>query len=174
MDEDKKWYVIQTRPLFEKKVLKQIEDKKIEAFLPEIETIRIWSDRKKRIHKPLFSGYLFVHADPDERLYAISNTVGALKYVMYQKRPAIVSPKEIDSIKISLNLAERVNVENNIFTKGDEVIITSGPLSGLQGIVSEARGHYKLLINITELSASLSIELFADEISHLKKINTYH
>lgn len=174
MDDDKKWYVIQTRPLFEKKVLKQIEDKEIEAFLPEIETIRIWSDRKKRIHKPLFSGYLFVRADPDERFKAISNTVGALKYVMYQKRPAIVSAKEIDSIKISLNLAERVNVENKTYQKGDEVIITSGPLAGLQGIVSEARGHYKLLINITELSASLSIELFADEISHLKKINTYH
>jgi len=174
MNDDKKWYVIQTRPLFEKKVLKQIEDKRIEAFLPEIETIRIWSDRKKRIHKPLFSGYLFVYADPDERVSAISNTVGALKYVMYQKRPAIVSAKEIDCIKISLNLAERVNVENKTFQKGDEVIITSGPLSGLQGIVSEARGHYKLLINITELSASLSIELFADEISHLKKINTYN
>jgi transcription antitermination factor NusG len=174
MDDDKKWYVIQTRPLFEKKVLKQIEDKQIEAFLPEIETIRVWSDRKKRIHKPLFSGYLFVHADPDERFKAISNTVGALKYVMYQKRPAIVSSKEIDSIKISLNLAERVNVENKTYQKGDEVIITSGPLAGLQGIVSEARGHYKLLINITELSASLSIELFADEISHIKKINTYH
>lgn len=174
MDDEKKWYVIQTRPLFEKKVLKQIEDKQIEAFLPEIETIRIWSDRKKRIHKPLFSGYLFVNADPDERFRAISNTVGALKYVMYQKRPAIVSAKEIDSIKISLNLADRVNVENKTYQKGDEVIITSGPLAGLQGIVSEARGHYKLLINITELSASLSIELFADEISHLKKINTYH
>lgn len=93
---------------------------------------------------------------------------------MYQKRPAIVSAKEIDSIKISLNLAERVNVENKTYQKGDEVIITSGPLAGLQGIVSEARGHYKLLINISELSASLSIELFADEISHLKKINTYH
>lgn len=172
MDEDKKWYVVQTRPLFEKKVLKQIEDKQIEVFLPEIETIRIWSDRKKRIHKPLFSGYLFVHADPTERFLAISNTVGALKYVMYQKRPAIVSAKEIDAIKISLNLAERVTVENKTFQKGDEVIISSGPLNGLRGIVSEARGHYKLLINITELSASLSIELFADEISHLKKINT--
>lgn len=174
MNDDKKWYVIQTRPLFEKKVLKQIEDKQIEVFLPEIETIRVWSDRKKRIHKPLFSGYLFVYADAGERLQAISNTVGALKYVMYQKRPAIVSSREIEAIKISLNLAERITVENKTFQKGDEVIISSGPLSGLRGIVSEARGHYKLLINITELSASLSIELFADEISHLKKINTYN
>ncbi|MBX7045923.1 MAG: UpxY family transcription antiterminator [Ignavibacteria bacterium] len=173
MDDEKKWYVIQTRPLFEKKVLRQIEDKKIEVFLPEIETIRIWSDRKKRIHKPLFSGYLFVNANPDERIQAITNTVGALRYVMYQKRPAIVTQREIDSIKISLNLAERVNVENTTFQKGDEVMITSGPLSGLKGIVTEARGHYKLLVNIIELSASLSIELFADEISHMKKINEY-
>jgi transcription antitermination factor NusG len=174
MNDEKKWYVVQTRPLFEKKVLKQIEDKRIEVFLPEIETIRFWSDRKKRVHKPLFSGYLFVHADPDERLNAIANTVGALRYVMYQKRPAIVSEREIESIKISLNLSERINVENKTFQKGDEVIITNGPLSGLQGIVTETRGHYKLLVNITELSASLSIELFADEINHLKKINGYN
>ena len=164
---EKKWYVIQTRPLFEKKVLKQIEDKKIEVFLPLMETIRVWSDRKKRIHKPLFSGYLFVHADNDERVNAISNTIGALKYVMYQKRPAIVTEKEIESIKISLRLSDRVTVENKTIKKGDEVKIMHGPLAGLQGIVTEERGHYKLLVNISELSASLSIEVFADEIKSL-------
>jgi len=170
MNSDKKWYVIQTRPLFEKKVSKQIEEKKIEVFLPLMETIRVWSDRKKRIHKPLFSGYLFVHADMDERVNAISNTIGALKYVMYQKRPAIVTEKEIDLIKLSLRLSDRVTVQNKIFHKGDEVKIMSGPLAGMQGMVTEARGHYKLLVNITELSASLSIEVFADEISHLTSV----
>jgi len=90
-----------------------------------------------------------------------------LKYVMYQKRPAIVTEKEIESIKISLRLSDRVTVENKTIKKGDEVKIMHGPLAGLQGIVTEERGHYKLLVNISELSASLSIEVFADEIKSL-------
>lgn len=169
MDESgKQWYVIQTRPLFEKKVTRLIENKNVEVFLPLLETIKLWSDRKKKIFKPLFSGYVFVRTTPKERVEAIREVSGALRYVSYQNRPAIISPSEIESIKISLNLSERIHTENKIFAEGDIVTITEGALRGLAGYVSEVRGRFKLLVVVNELSMGFSIELMSDEVSHLK------
>lgn len=167
-DPDKLWYVIQTRPMFEKKVTRLIENKNVEVFLPLLETIKDWSDRKKKIYTPLFSGYVFVHTTPQERVEAIKEVSGVLRYVSYQNRPAIISPSEIESIKISLNLSERIHTENKIFGKGDLVTIMEGNLRGLTGYVSEVRGRFKLLVAINELSMGFSIELMSDEVSHLK------
>ena len=47
-DNGKKWYVLRTRPRFETVVERQINLKGIETLLPQVEKIRIWSDRKKK------------------------------------------------------------------------------------------------------------------------------
>jgi transcriptional antiterminator RfaH len=168
---ERKWYVIRTRPRYEKKVFEQISSKGIEAFLPLIVTIRKWSDRKKKISIPMFPGYIFVFTDEEERIKAIQETVGAIKYVFYRGEPAVVSEKEIDSIKLSLNSSDRVKIENTIVSKGDSVKITGGTFTGLEGIVTELRGKFKITVNIIELSMSLSIVLHPDEVKLLEKIN---
>jgi transcription antitermination factor NusG len=172
MDEAlKKWFVIQTRPNFEKKVAHQIELKNIEIFLPLITTIRKWSDRKKKIQVPLFNGYLFVHATDTERVEAIKDTAGALRYIFYQKRPAIVTETEINNIKLSLKAPERFKIEHSNIKKGDTVIVKGGVFEGMQGVVTEFRGNYKLNVNISELSLSLSVVLHASEVKLLENIN---
>lgn len=168
----KSWFVMRTKPRNEFKVYDQIIRKEIEVYLPKIEKLRIWSDRKKKILVPLFPSYIFVYGDNTERLKAISNTTGAMGYLMYRKRPAKVTEKEIDNIKISLIEPERIKVEEIRITKGDLVEITYGPFTGLTGIIIEIRGSYKLVVNITELSASLNIELNASEVKLLSKIKS--
>lgn len=165
----KSWFVMRTKPRNEFKVFDQIIGKDIEAFLPKVERIRIWSDRKKKIFVPLFPSYLFIYGDNNERLNAISNTIGAMGYLMYRKRPAVITEKEIENIKISLIEPDRIKVEAIQITEGDTVEITYGPFIGLTGIIKEIRGSYKLVVNITELSASLNIELNASEVKLLKK-----
>ena len=83
INNDRYWYVLRTRPNFEKKVNLQIIKKKIVTFLPLIPTIRIWSDRKKKIFIPLFPGYIFIYATENERYIAISGTNGAINYIRY-------------------------------------------------------------------------------------------
>jgi transcription antitermination factor NusG len=166
----KSWFVMRTKPRNEFKVHDQITNKEIEVYLPKIERLRIWSDRKKKIFVPLFPSYLFIHGNNTERLKAISNTIGAMGYLMYRKRPAIVTEKEIENIKISLIEPERIKVEEIRITNGDLVEITYGPFTGLTGIIIEIRGSYKLVVNITELSASLNIELNASEVKLLSKV----
>lgn len=165
----KSWFVLRTKPRNEFKVHDQIIKREIEVYLPKVEKLRIWSDRKKKIFVPLFPSYVFIYGNNAERLRAISNTTGAMGYLMYRKRPAIVTEKEIESIKISLIEPERIKVDKIQITEGDLVEITYGPFTGLTGIIIEIRGSYKLVVNITELSASLNIELNASEVKLLKK-----
>jgi transcription antitermination factor NusG len=160
---------MRTKPRNEFKVFEQIVRKDIDVFLPKVEKIRIWSDRKKKIFVPLFPSYLFIYGDNNERLKAISGTIGAMGYLMYRKRPAVITEKEIENIKISLIEPDRIKVEEIQITEGDMVEITYGPFIGLTGIITEIRGSYKLVVNITELSASLNIELNASEVKLLKK-----
>ena len=162
---DRKWYVLQTKPRNEGIVSKQIEIKDIECFLPLIEKIKIWADRKKKVFVPLFSGYVFVYATEAERIKAISNTIGAIKYIYFEKRPAVVSEKEIEVIKKALAEPEKIRIEDKKLKKGDEIIITHGIFKGMKGYINEFRGNYKLTVNLEELTYSFSIILSSSEVS---------
>lgn len=167
---DKKWYVLQSQPLKEIKVFEQIYKKNIEVYLPLIDTIRYWSDRKKKIKVPLFPGYLFVYADLDERYKAISSTFGALRYLMYQKRHAIISGDEINNIRISLIEPERVRIEDAKLIEGDLVEITHGIFKGLKGIIVQIRGNYKLMVSIVEMNTTFSVQLNNSEVKLINRI----
>ena len=166
----KNWFVMRTKPRNENKVFLQVQKKNIEIFYPVLPTIKIWSDRKKKIYVPMFPGYLFVYGDEEERYNAIANTAGAMGYLMYLKKPAIVTQKEINSIKLSLAEPERIKVDKMSIKQGDLVEITSGPFAGLMGFVVEFRGTYKIVVNIIELNASINIELLQSEMKLIKHI----
>ena len=165
---EKKWYVIQTKPRNEKIVLKQIEQRRVESYLPLVEKIRIWSDRKKKIQTPLFPGYVFVHANEEERIRAISNTLGAIRYIFYEKHPARVSQREIDLIKQTLREPEKISIEEKKINKGDKILVTNGVFKGMIGYVNQFRGNYKLTVNLEELSFSFSIILNSSEVKVLQ------
>lgn len=167
------WYVIHTKPRNEQKVTDFVKKKNIEVYLPLVQTIRQWSDRKKKLMIPLFPNYVFINATETERKIAIQDNNGALKYIFYQKRPAVISPKEIDNIKISLKAPERVKIEDYKkfqYEKGDYVKVTDGMFCGLTGYVTQIRGNFKIIIDIVEISTALSLELRADEVKLIQKI----
>lgn len=164
---DRKWYALQTKPRSEIVVSKQLENKEIEYFLPLIEKVRIWSDRKKKIKVPLFSGYVFVHATEKERIHAISETFGAVKYIFYENRPAVISDREIEIIKTAVADPEKISIEDKKIKKGDMIYVTHGIFKGMKGIVNEFRGNYKLTVNLEEISFSFSIILNSNEVSLL-------
>jgi len=163
----KRWFVLQTKPRKEKIVLQQIEQKKIEVYSPFIEKIRIWSDRKKKIQVPLFSGYVFIHGDESERIKAITDTIGAMKYIYFQKKPAVVNDREIEIIKQALLSPEKISIEEKRIKKGDLIIVSHGLFKGMKGFVNEFRGKYKLTVNLEELSYSFNIILNSNEVSLL-------
>jgi len=57
---EKKWFVVYTRPQQELKVAQQLTAMGITNYCPTITLVKQYSDRKKKVSKPLLSSYVMV------------------------------------------------------------------------------------------------------------------
>ncbi|MCK5074963.1 MAG: UpxY family transcription antiterminator [Calditrichia bacterium] len=160
------WYAVYTRSRFEKKIEEKLLEKRIEVFLPVIKKLRQWKDRKKWISVPLFNNYLFVNIDYRER-YSVLETNGVVRFITFQGKPVPISDSQIDSLKIAISVPEKVKVEDGI-TIGKPVIVTSGPLKGVKGVISEKRGQNYVHIVIESINKSVSIDVHSGMIELLE------
>lgn len=122
-----KWYVVYTKPWWEKKVVQGLTKKGFENYCPLICKSGLWHDRKKIIYEPLFPFYVFVRTE-EKRLYEIKAMDGIINLVYWLKKPAVISSDEIDAIrkflneydyaevvKIAVNVDDRVRIMNSVF-----------------------------------------------------------
>ncbi|MBW3469388.1 UpxY family transcription antiterminator [Arthrospiribacter ruber] len=126
------WHVMYTTSRAEKKVAQRLREKGLEVFLPMVEELRQWSDRKKKVQKALFNGYLFVKiARPN--LWEALQVPGAVKFVHFAGEHATVRQEEIDTIQRILETGVAVETDNSEIEKGEIVKILGGPLEGMEG-----------------------------------------
>ena len=96
------WYVVYTKPKWEKKVAERLSEIGITTYCPLITKLSQWSDRKKKIQVPLFNSYIFVQIDEKNR-NVIFDIPGAIRYLFWLGKPAIVKEREIELIQEWLN-----------------------------------------------------------------------
>ena len=73
--EESNWYAIHTKPRHEKWIAGQLQEKRVFTFLPLLQQIHQWSDRRSKVEVPMFSCYAFVRIaqTTQERLRGIAN-----------------------------------------------------------------------------------------------------
>ncbi len=128
-----KWFVLYTKPNFEIKVANAINSMGIEAYCPVFHQIKQYSDRKKKIIKPLIPSYIFLKI-PKENRNIVFTIPGVVRYLFWLGKPAQVKEKEIELLKGNLN-DNYDEVLISQLTKGKEYTIPSGPLKGRTGMV---------------------------------------
>src|SRR5580693_7123569 len=101
-DDKRKWYVVYTKPRWEKKVYRLFEERRIEAYCPLNRVRKKWSDRVKWVEEPLFKSYVFVNV-VEEELTEIRLVNGVVNFVYWLGKPAVVKEKEIEVIRKFLN-----------------------------------------------------------------------
>ncbi len=79
------WHVLYVKPRHEKNVEQSLKDRNIAVFLPLVNSIRIWSDRKKKISSPLFPRYVFAEIKSKVDFYLALSTIGVVNYVRFGK-----------------------------------------------------------------------------------------
>ncbi len=134
MNESKHWYAVYTRPRWEKKVAELLSRGKIENYCPLNKVLRQWSDRKKLVHEPLFTSYVFVRVTEPEHTI-LKQTDGVINMVYWLGKPAVIRDAEIDLIKNFLNEYTNVKLERTPINVNDRVRVVSGPLMDLEGQV---------------------------------------
>jgi transcription antitermination factor NusG len=152
--ENTHWYVVYTRPRWEKKIAKLLDEKGIENYCPLNKVRRQWKDRKKIILEPLFKGYLFVKMEESKK-WDIKMIDGIINYVYWLKKPAIVKEDEINTIRKFLNEFENVDVVELDLKASAKVVVTKGILMNYKGIVLEVIGN-KARVQIDSMGIRLS------------------
>jgi len=132
MNENKKWHAVYTRPRCEKKVSEILTRKKVENYCPINKVVRQWSDRKKIVHEPLFSSYVFVRVS-EEEITALKDTHGIINVVYWLGKPAVIRDHEIETIQRFVCEHVNVKLEKTPIAVNDKVRILGGPLMELEG-----------------------------------------
>ena len=158
------WFALYTRSRFEKKMLAELTDRRIEVFLPMREILSRWKDRKKRIWIPLFPGYIFVnHVDTPENRYRILNIPGAVRFVGFEGRANPIPDEQIAYVRRFLESSITVDPYPYLQT-GSRVEVTAGPLKGIRGILVEKRGRFRFVIQVDLIRQAVSVEIDASDV----------
>lgn len=151
------WYALHIKPRFEKYVTGQLSVKGYETFLPTYVTKRKWSDRVKSVSLPLFPGYVFCRFNVHSRL-PILVTPGVMAVVGVGKTPAPIEESEVSAIRQVI--ASGVPAQRwPYLNEGEVVRVESGPLEGLTGIVTRLKGRDHLVVSVSLLMRSVSVEI---------------
>jgi transcription antitermination factor NusG len=158
------WYALQVQPKREQIVHRALEQKGYESFCPVYLLSRRWSDRMKQIKRPLFPGYIFCRFDPNYRLPVLT-THGVVQIVGHGKRPVPIAEEEIASLKTILKSALSCMPWPSL-APGNQVVMESGPLRGVQGVLLECRHSDRLVVSVELLNRAVAVNIQTEWAGH--------
>jgi transcriptional antiterminator RfaH len=139
------WYVVYTKPKWEKKVADRLNEIGVVTYCPLVTKVSQWSDRKKIIHVPLFNSYIFVQIAEKDRNQIFAVT-GAIRYLFWLGKPAVVKNLEIEAIKNWLSGPDVYEVSLDQWKKGDTIVLESGPFVSQSAVIQEVKQNHYILI----------------------------
>jgi transcription antitermination factor NusG len=149
------WWVLHTRPRQEKSLARQLHEKGIPFYLPLISRRLRFRGRVLTSRVPLFGGYVFLQADPDERLAALAT-----------KRVAQALPvadqvglwHDLRQVYRLIAAGAPVTPEERL-APGMAVEIREGPLAGLKGKIIRTASGRRFLVQVDFIQRGASVLL---------------
>jgi len=154
------WKVIYCASRQEKKVSAYLSQRNIEHYLPLVKSLRVWSDRKKWVEMPLFNAYLFVRPTDAERDQVLQ-VPGAVMYLRYNGKDAIVPDKDIDLIKRLIEKGYQVQQQDATvqLQPGDLAEVLDGPFKGEEVEVHYHEDEVYVVVSVEGFSNSYKVNL---------------
>ena len=128
------WYVLHTKPRSEKKVEQQLLSLGINAYCPVRSEFKLWSDRKKKIDRPVLPSMVLVKID-NKDINKVFESPGVVRYMFWMGKRAVVRQSEIDILKKYLDGSYNLISSNSSSVNvGDDFKLPS--FNNEKGIVS--------------------------------------
>jgi transcription antitermination factor NusG len=159
------WHAVLVKSRHEFKATEKLLSKGIETFLPSVEKLRKWKDRKKLVAFPLFPGYLFVHTTkrPDD-LLSVLKVPGVVRMLCtLPGEPDIIPDEQITSLITLVQNKEALDPYPYL-TEGQRVNITKGPLAGVEGILVEKLDKHILVLSVDVLQQGVALTIDAADV----------
>jgi transcription antitermination factor NusG len=161
------WYAVAVRSRHEKVVDLGLSAKGYYHYLPLYASSHRSGRGFRAVQLPLFSGYVFASFDPSRPL-PILQIPGVLYVVRNGKTSTAIDEIELKRIQLASNSG--LDVEPSPFlTSGDWVLVERGALHGLEGHLVSIRGKSRLVLSISLLQRSISVEVDRSSVRLLRR-----
>jgi transcription antitermination factor NusG len=158
-----RWYAAYTWSRHEKSVARQLQERRVDFFLPLYRSWHRWKDRRQEVTLPLFPSYVFVYLAVAERLRVLE-LPGVVELVSFQGKPAALPTEEIEGLRRGLE--QEIHAEPHPYLHaGDKVRLRSGPLAGTEGILVRKKDKLRMVISLEVLMRSIAVEVDAADIA---------
>ena len=156
------WYALWTHSHCEQLVHEQLVQKGFNAVLP---TIDVWSRRRgvrRLIPAPMFPSYLFLRGTIDKSSYIEVSKVRGLVSLLGERwdRLTTIPDDEMQAIE-TVAAARQPVLPYPYLREGQRARITSGPLTGVEGVLVESRPKEGLLVlslHLLQRSVAVTID----------------
>lgn len=157
------WGVIQTKPLKERAVCRQLQERGLRSYLPLYRRRPPRSDRPP-VLAPLFPGYLFVDVSERESAYRAMWTPGVLRLLATDNRPHVVPDELVEEIR-SRERGRGYVILRKRFSPREKVRITRGLLAGFEGVFQqETSDGERVRLLLSHLGYQAMVELPTEDL----------
>jgi transcription antitermination factor NusG len=151
------WFVIRVKSNFERHVSISLRSRGIEEYVPLYRLYRTSPVRARQVDLPLFPGYVFSRFEVNNRL-SVLTVPGVVHILSLHGMPIPVESTEMARIKAMVASGLRVTPWPFVAV-GQRVLIESGPLRGVEGLVIAIRNGFRLIASVTLLQRSVSVDI---------------
>jgi transcriptional antiterminator RfaH len=152
------WYAVYTRSRSEKSLQLQLSLRGIDAYVPLKKVLHQWSDRKRFVEEPVIRSYCFVKVS-NKDYYEVLNTPGAIRYIWFSGKPAIIPERQIEILKAITGSDVEVECLPDTFHPGVHVKVTAGPLKDLVGELVNISNKKKVIVRIDHLNQVITLSI---------------
>ena len=163
------WYCVHTRPQKEELLAEYLSSQlSLETYLPRLKVHKTIRRVRRQVICPLFPRYLFCRFDLSSHYRAVRYAKEAIDIVHFGGGPTVVQDELILDLRQWADGHAGATSGDPEFRPGQAVEVTSGPMLGLRGIVSQSmsdRERVRVLLHLLETQMQLVIR--RDQLSEL-------
>lgn len=150
-----RWWALYTRPRTEKTLARRLLARNVPFFLPLYMKQYRCSGRKVKGYLPLFTGYLFLFGNEQERIHALETNLIS----------RCIAVEDQAQLEDDLTQVYRMMESGFVLTPeeklqpGSLVEITTGPLAGIKGKVLSRNKKMHVFVEVKFLQSAVSVEV---------------
>ena len=133
--QNKLWFVLYCKPNTEKSTAQKLKDNGFEVYCPTQTQVKQWSDRKKKIEKPVLPSMLLIYLKDKDRSQVF--TVPTVqRYLFFARQPAVVREEEVKAMQKYLS-GDYDQLEVERIEVGSQLDLDQFGFKGQQGVVKK-------------------------------------
>lgn len=144
------WYVLYVSAGKEQRLISFLKEQGVEAFAPTMERIRKKQGEYQRMIHPMFPNYIFVISDLDQKDFnehlrkLKSMKSGIIKQLTYDNEGTSALLPHEKALLESLMDNDHLVRHSKAIMEGDQIIVSEGPLMGMETRITRVDRHKRL------------------------------